>query len=431
MDGDGVVGQADARVDGEPVREEGRSGHDVVPCVLAGNQRSPEDHAILIGRSGAGGNRGRSAVRTHDDARVAHRADVLAVRVPDRTIGVELGRHHVVPGLGVVRVRQPDPDLAGAREAPQVLDPVHDVGPGQPQVDGHARPLVEPGVDRGLPAPVVDAAQIALGDPAEAEAGRKGHGQERILVLLVEVGEFRGYPVVQQRDVEPDLELRAALGTHGRVARIGGVEGRRPASSGNDAVLVGSGEGVRLPAGLAPRPAQTERVDHVEVPEALLGHDPGGRDLGIGLRLELGAKGGVVVEADRTGQEQPVVVAELFLHVEADRLVLDVVEVEVGARGRSLVDRAREGRGEPPSGGAEHGEALEVVLRPHGGRGAPGVGQGPPGGGGPVRREVGGDRPLQNDQPGGGLLVDRRQLHLEGPEHVVLVPALVQADHDP
>ena len=75
-------------------------------------------------------------------------------------------------------------------------------------------------------------------------------------------------------------------------------------------------------------------IEHLEMPEGLVAHDPRSTDLRVGDELHILAEGAVVVDAYRTGEKQPVAPRHLLLDEKTQRRIRHKVlaTLDVGSR---------------------------------------------------------------------------------------------------
>src|SRR5690606_10179787 len=267
------------------------------------------------------------------------------------------------------RVRVALLEVGTLKATAQLHDFVADVADRSTQIERHLRALHHTGVQRTLEAPVVDLAEVAIVRAREAVARRNRVVGDRPPRPRVEVGELAGEPVVEERDVESRLDLARALRPDQRVAWLARTQARRAARARERNVDELAGERVRLTSRLTPRGPQPHRVDEGHVPEGLLRDHPGERELRVVDQVEVGTERRVVVGAHGGGQEEPIVEAQLLLHVHAERLVLDVIVVHLEIRLRRLVDRCLHGYGEAPPRRLQLLAQPCVVLQADGRRG--------------------------------------------------------------
>src|SRR5262249_18803969 len=147
-----------------------------------------------------------------------------------------------------------------------VLDPVHLVGTGEIEVELDVLPFEDLGIEGRLPTPVLDHAHVPLDGVAAADARRKRNAQQVVFVLARIPAELARNAVVQSREVEAELELRALLRTDVGVPAASRGERRSAPRSGEGVEGVHARERARLTACLTPRAAHAERVQGRDVP---------------------------------------------------------------------------------------------------------------------------------------------------------------------
>ena len=228
------------------------------------------------------------------------------------------------------------------------LDPAHVVDPvalrceSQVQIPAHGPFPDRLDVQRGFRAPRADLSDIhklrATGKIARLagpDRGRHRLGDDRVVRLPVVVREVKRNPTFERLTLEADLDLRTLLGTQDRIPERIRRQDRLLAWAGDRLEELGRRKGVRLLSGLAPRTSESELVNPVHIPEGLLAQHPCRTHLRVDREIEVCPEGAVVVEANGTGEEEPIVPIQLFLDVPAECGVLQKCLVRLGNRGPS------------------------------------------------------------------------------------------------
>ena len=245
-------------------------------------------------------------------------------------------------------------------EADQAVDVVRCA---QGRVDRHRRPDGDVGREEAFHSLVQNRSEVL-----EARIARPiGRGEQpldqRIGGLLVVVGELHVRSPLEDVAVEARLELRRALRLERVVAHRGDDQPRHVGAvhrSDDPLIVPRRVQRSGLHAGGPVRRAQPQRGEPARRrEEGLLRNDPGALDLRVVHRLERAAEGAVVVGAETSREKPPILPAEHFLHVAAQR---------DGFKGRFAVGLAGSVAGLPPArwedlaeGEVAEGQVLQVL----------------------------------------------------------------------
>src|SRR6185437_2160820 len=214
-----------------------------------------------------------------------------------------------------------------------------DVPPELPAVD-HRR------VDVELESRALDRRQVT--EHREARGARRRRDRladDRVVRLLVVIGEVEVHAAAEDARLEATLPFRRPLGPQVRVAQGVRNEARRVGAGGVPLRTDGDVRGRRVvglqsdrATGLytrrAVRGAQAEVVQPILVrEEALIRDHPRQAGLRIQDVLEVGAEGAVLVGPRRDDEEHPIAVRRLLLRVETERLVDRLKRIPAALRG--------------------------------------------------------------------------------------------------